>query len=242
MKNKKLLKPIHLLFIALIFVVFAIGGPLIISEMYKHNGGYITSWDAKDVLAYFGSVLGAIATVAALILTIIYTSQQSKIEQQYQLKRAFADYKKTLIEEKYRKILDNAEQIKSEILLEFLDDTSNIWTALKNHNNWILTIGNQLSEEYTMNQLKAVEYGNSNDEKQLLEKIVYIRNGMVKNLKTLPEDLTKAEEENRIFEEKVKSTDYQVQRLEKLMSRDKSDSKTHDEEKKPETTQDVLNK
>lgn len=241
MKKKKILKPVHLFVIALIFIVFAIGGPLIINELYKH-GGYITSWDAKDVLAYFGSVLGAIATVVALILTIIYTSQQSKIEQQYQLKRAFADYKKAVIEERYRKILDNTEQIKSEILLEFLDDTSNIWTALKNHNNWILTIGNQLNDEYIMNQLKSVEYGDSNEEIQFMEKIVDIRNGMVDKLKTLPEDLTKAEEENRIFQEKVKSPDYQLQRITKQLGREKSDSKTNDEEKKPETTQDVLNK
>ena len=241
MNNKKILKPVHLFFIALIFIAFATGGPLIINEMYNHNGGYITSWDAKDVLAYFGSVLGAIATVVALILTIIYTFQQSKIEQQYQLKLAFANYKKTVIEEKYRKVLDNAEQIKSEILLEFLDDTSNIWTTLKNHNNWILTIGNQLNDEYIINQLRSVECGDSNGERQFTEKLVDIRNGMVDKLKTLHEDLTKAEEENRIFQENMKSPNYQLQRIEKQISR-ANDSKPYDEEKKPETTQDILNK
>ena len=93
-----------------------------------------------------------------------------------------------------------------------------------------------------MNQLKSVEYGDSNEEIQFMEKIVDIRNGMVDKLKTLPEDLTKAEEENRIFQEKVKSPDYQLQRITKQLGREKSDSKTNDEEKKPETTQDVLNK
>ena len=41
-------------------IFFIIGIPVIINECYKANCGYITVWDAPDVLGYYGTVLGSV--------------------------------------------------------------------------------------------------------------------------------------------------------------------------------------
>lgn len=47
-----------------------IGVPIIINECYKTNCGYITEWDAADVLAYYGTVVAAIIGIAGVYLTV----------------------------------------------------------------------------------------------------------------------------------------------------------------------------
>ena len=50
--------------------------PIVINELYKTNSGYVTIWDAADVLNYYGTVLGACVAVGALIITIAFTKRQ----------------------------------------------------------------------------------------------------------------------------------------------------------------------
>ena len=54
--------------------------PTIINELYKSNSGYITLWDAADVLAYYGAILQAVFSMVALYITILYTRKQIKYE------------------------------------------------------------------------------------------------------------------------------------------------------------------
>lgn len=42
---------------AAIALVLIVGVPIIINECYKTNSGYMTMWDAADVLAYYGTNL-----------------------------------------------------------------------------------------------------------------------------------------------------------------------------------------
>lgn len=50
-----------------------VGVPIIINECYKANSGYMTIWGAEDVLSYYGTILGALVTVATIVVTISFT-------------------------------------------------------------------------------------------------------------------------------------------------------------------------
>lgn len=63
----------HIVFVVILIVLLVVGVPIIINEVYKCNSGYITLWEAKDVLAYYGAALGGGATLIALIITIMFT-------------------------------------------------------------------------------------------------------------------------------------------------------------------------
>lgn len=67
---------IILLILLALFLVFAV--PIIINESYKANDGYVTMWEAADVLSYYGILLGSTVTICALILTIAFTRKQIK--------------------------------------------------------------------------------------------------------------------------------------------------------------------
>lgn len=57
-----------LIFLILIFAIIII--PIVINEAYKHEVIYVTMWSASDVLSYYGTILGAIATATAMVVTI----------------------------------------------------------------------------------------------------------------------------------------------------------------------------
>lgn len=72
MNGKRILAIIALL-------ILTIGIPIIINEAYKYGalyGGYITAWDAADVLSYYGTLLGSVSTITALAITIAFTKRQ----------------------------------------------------------------------------------------------------------------------------------------------------------------------
>ncbi len=59
--------------------ILIFGIPLLINECFKH-GGYITVWEAADILSYYGSVLSASIAVATLAITILFTRKQLQRE------------------------------------------------------------------------------------------------------------------------------------------------------------------
>lgn len=62
---------------AFLFVLFlVVGVPIIINEAYKANKGYLTVWGGPEVLSYYGTLLGAAATIIALFATIRFTRRQ----------------------------------------------------------------------------------------------------------------------------------------------------------------------
>lgn len=64
------------LLIIICVTFFIIGVPIIINELYKTNKGYITLWGASELLSYYGTILGAIATIIAVFFTIRFTKKQ----------------------------------------------------------------------------------------------------------------------------------------------------------------------
>ncbi len=69
-------KAVKILFIIVAGIILIVGVPVAINEAYKANNGYLTLWTAADVLSYYGTILGAAATIGALIATILFTKRQ----------------------------------------------------------------------------------------------------------------------------------------------------------------------
>ena len=61
-------------------LIFVVGIPIAINESYK-IGGYVTLWNAEDVLSYYGTVLGAFVSVVVLAATILFTRKQIRHDQ-----------------------------------------------------------------------------------------------------------------------------------------------------------------
>lgn len=73
-------KIVKVILAVLIITIFVVGIPIVINECYKANCGYSTAWDASAMLGYYGTVFGAIITVATLAATITFTKKQIQRE------------------------------------------------------------------------------------------------------------------------------------------------------------------
>ena len=79
---------LKMIFAAVVIAAFLIFGiPVLINECYKH-GGYITMWEAADVLSYYGAILGASIAVGTLAVTILFTRKQIQRESYLNDKKA----------------------------------------------------------------------------------------------------------------------------------------------------------
>lgn len=111
--KKRIIIVIAVLFCVLLFVVAV---PVAINESYK-IGGYITLWNAADVLGYYGTILGAVVSIGVLAVTIYYNRHQLTAESKQQ-----AEIRKwQMIEQSTNEALDaihpyNLKNITSECL------------------------------------------------------------------------------------------------------------------------------
>jgi len=69
---------------------------------YKASGGYITIWEASDVLSYYGMVVGSVIAVATIAITISFNRKQ--IQRENYLKTETDRWAK--IEEEVADVLD----------------------------------------------------------------------------------------------------------------------------------------
>lgn len=81
---KKWLKTHKILAIVVATAAMAIIGPLLINEAYRPNKGYITVWTGPEFLGYYGTILGAVATIIALVATIEFSRRQILFERHVQ--------------------------------------------------------------------------------------------------------------------------------------------------------------
>lgn len=61
------------IFVVLGLLIAIVGVPIGINECYKANTGYITVWNGADMLAFYGTILGATIGAAIAVLTIVAT-------------------------------------------------------------------------------------------------------------------------------------------------------------------------
>ena len=96
-------------------IIFVVVVPVIINECYKANSGYMTIWGAADVLSYYGTILGALVTVATIVVTISFTRKQ--IQRESYLKNETEKWAK--IESIFSAALDKVSPIR--LLSEIID-------------------------------------------------------------------------------------------------------------------------
>lgn len=79
-----------IIIILCVALLFIIGVPILINELYhvgQNIGGYLTYWDATDVLIYYGAVLGGCATLLAVFLTIKDGEKKRRLERKYEARK-----------------------------------------------------------------------------------------------------------------------------------------------------------
>ncbi len=64
--------------VLLIVLLLVFGIPIFINELYKNNSGYMTLWEAKDVLSYYATILSGIITVTVLAVTLNHNRNMLK--------------------------------------------------------------------------------------------------------------------------------------------------------------------
>ena len=133
-----------LVVVAVIALILIVGGPIIINECYKANRGYMTIWGAADVLAYYGTILGALVAVATVVVTILFTYKQ--IQRDSFLKSENEKWAK--IEEIFAMALDTINPIRP--MIEAMD------TGMKNPGAAITTFQKyQMASKIASYQLVA---------------------------------------------------------------------------------------
>lgn len=86
-KNKKHIERFAIWFVVALVLFFAI--PFFINWVYKIPAKlpiFAMSWEAKDVLAFYGSLLGSVATILALSETIRFTRKSQREERKLSIK------------------------------------------------------------------------------------------------------------------------------------------------------------
>lgn len=86
-KHKKAIIEIVVWGLAAIVFIFAI--PIVINWVYKFPASspiFAMDWEAKDVLSFYGSLLGAAATIFVLTETINFTRENQKEERKLSIK------------------------------------------------------------------------------------------------------------------------------------------------------------
>ena len=73
------MKKKHIILLYILVLLLSLVIPIVINESYKANTGYITLWEAKDVLLYFGSILGALGTTFIGVVALFQSAQANKI-------------------------------------------------------------------------------------------------------------------------------------------------------------------
>lgn len=96
-------------------LTLTVGVPVIINECYKSDNGYVTAWRAADVLAYYGTILGALVAVITIAVTIVFTRKQIQRESYLRTETA----KWTRIEDVFAEALGEINPIR--LLIETMD-------------------------------------------------------------------------------------------------------------------------
>lgn len=95
-----------------------------INESYKNGQGYITMWNAADVLSYYGNILGSAATIIALIVTIRFTSKTNKENYNQQKKLIIAEYKTEQYKKDFKVQSKQLRELRDTILLKMFEQNS----------------------------------------------------------------------------------------------------------------------
>ena len=67
------------IFLCIVFTLIVVLAPIIVNELYKLNNGYLTLWDAGDMLSYIATIISAAATFFISWIAITQSKKANKI-------------------------------------------------------------------------------------------------------------------------------------------------------------------
>ncbi len=67
------------IFLCIVFALIVVLAPIIVNELYKLNNGYLTLWDAGDMLSYIATIISAAATFFISWIAITQSKKANKI-------------------------------------------------------------------------------------------------------------------------------------------------------------------
>jgi len=172
-------------------------------------------WSVGELLEYCGAILGAIATIIALIATIQFTVKQNRIAQEHEIKIILADIKKAGLEQKCSDVLKSAEKIKSIILLSDFETTS-VLGALFQSTPW-----NSFFENFANvpSLLSELDVSADKVQRDFIEKIVHISNEIRQILLPLSDDIEKSKADTQKYAEYIKTSEYMSKQLSSITKR-----------------------
>lgn len=66
--------------IILIGLLVLFGVPILINELYKTGKGYLTMWEAKDMLSYYGMIIAAGIGAAGVYFTVYISNKNYRVD------------------------------------------------------------------------------------------------------------------------------------------------------------------
>ena len=86
MKKDRIIKIVIIILSILVGAFAVVCVPLIINYCYLENKIFETVWDGAELLGYYGSILGAVATIIAVVMTIKFTIKNQKEEKKLSIR------------------------------------------------------------------------------------------------------------------------------------------------------------
>lgn len=113
---------------ALLLITIAV--PIVINELYKVEGGYLTKWGADDVLSYYGNVLSFIGTILLGAITVYLSIQANNMNKRL-LNIEESRFVPCLSIDKENSSVQEFEEHCIDISLGLKNDTDNVINILK---------------------------------------------------------------------------------------------------------------
>lgn len=200
-----------------VWIVYVIIFAILVSIPFLINFAYMkglkmtepnTAYTASDLLSFYGTILGAVTTIIALIATIRFTAYQSIKEQKLQRIKLIAEYKKVEIERKNNEILEYADKIKNLYLLKMIDYSHNWLENIFRSNRVNIFMSKFENLHYWIQKLN---FSNSTIESEFITLLIEfeenVRNSAIslsKELEELKNYKNKYDKEKQEYEEKKK--------------------------------------
>ena len=167
-----------------------------------------TAFSASDWLSLYGTLLGVIATIIALVTTIRFTAHQNLQEQRTQKNTLIAEFNKTELIKNYDEIKQYALKIKNLYLLEVLNDNTTGLARLFEQNKMPLFMDEYSNLSYWINKLNLSENGVEKEFLHLLSDFMSntkrLFSDASKRLQTIRTYKNEYEEKKQAYEQKKK--------------------------------------
>lgn len=118
------------IFAIVIVVIAAVAIPLFVN--YKIEKDFFSM---DGILGYYGALLGAAATIIALVVSVRTAAKEARKAQEHEKRMILADIEKENISLKYENYLETAKQIENVLMLVAFENNS-LLQALVSGNGW----------------------------------------------------------------------------------------------------------